>query len=127
MRIPPHAVVLVLTLSALAACQREQAGPSASGDGRPAGEAAKTLDDADATARYACDAGATVVVLRDGNARAVLPGGERYDLSRVAGSEPAVYAGSSLYFTLGADSAHLSQQDGSRELACRLRGDGATD
>ena len=122
MRVAAHAAVLVLALSIAAGCQREQAGPSSNAASRPAGQAATTDDDADATARYACDAGASVVVLRDGTARAALPSGERYDLARVAGSEPAVYAGSSLYFTLGADAAHLSQQDGSRELACRLRG-----
>ncbi|HVI58213.1 MAG TPA: hypothetical protein VM619_04990 [Luteimonas sp.] len=120
MRIPFHAIVLALALSTLAGCQREGPGSPAGDDARPAAQVAATDDDA--TARYACDAGATVVVLRDGNARAALPGGERYDLSRVAGSEPAVYAGSSLYFTLGTGSAHLSQQDGSRELACKLRG-----
>lgn len=67
---------------------------------------------------YDCQAETSVAVLVDGTARVTLPGGERHELARVAGSDPAVYAGDSLYFTVGADAAYLSQQDGTRELAC---------
>lgn len=67
--------------------------------------------------RFDCQADTAVVVLND-TARVSLPGGERYTLQKIADSDPEVYIGDSLYFTLGADAAHLSQQDGMRELAC---------
>lgn len=67
--------------------------------------------------RFDCQADTAVVVL-DGTARVTLPGGERHTLQKIADSDPEVYIGDSLYFTLGADAAHLSQQDGMRELAC---------
>src|SRR5690606_15542446 len=61
--------------------------------------------------RFDCQADTAVVVLND-TARVSLPGGERYTLQKIADSDPEVYIGDSLYFTLGADAAHLSQQDG---------------
>ena len=67
--------------------------------------------------RFDCQGDTDVVVLY-GTARVTLPGGESYALQKVADSDPEVYVGDSLYFTLGADAAHLSQQDGMRELAC---------
>jgi len=79
--------------------------------------------------RFDCQADTTVAVLDNGDARVSLPGGERHVLSPVAGSEPQVYTGDSLYFTIGtsvddagARTAHLSQQDGMRELACNAAG-----
>src|SRR3546814_9553218 len=63
--------------------------------------------------RFDCQADTAVVVL-DGTARVTLPGGELHALQKVAESDPEVYVGDSLYFTLGADAAHLSQQDGMR-------------
>src|SRR3546814_305783 len=71
--------------------------------------------------RFDCQADTAVVVL-DGTARVTLPGGELHALQKVAESDPEVYVGDSLYFTLGADAAHLSQQDGMRELACSEKG-----
>lgn len=68
--------------------------------------------------RYTCQADTGVVLLDNGTARVSLPGGERHTLTSVADSEPQVYTGDSLYFTLQGKSAHLSQQDGARELAC---------
>ncbi|MDN5782693.1 MAG: hypothetical protein L0H23_11870, partial [Luteimonas sp.] len=79
---------------------------------------ASVEDDGNVATRYTCQADTEVVLLEHGAARVSLPGGERHSLERVAGSDPQVYAGDSLYFTLGADSAHLSQEDGARELAC---------
>ncbi len=67
--------------------------------------------------RFDCQAD-TGIVLLDGTAQVTLPGGESYALQKVADSDPQVYVGDSLYFTLDADAAHLSQQDGTRELAC---------
>jgi hypothetical protein len=122
MRIPRSMVLALAAACCLAACQREDAGPTPSpapaASAPPATATVSAEDAADATARYDCQAGAIVLLLRDGRARALLPGGERYDLSRVAASDPPVYAGSALYFTVDARAAHLSQQDGSRELAC---------
>ena len=70
------------------------------------------------TRRFSCQAGTGVELLDDGTVRVSLPGGERHALTRVAGSEPQVYTGDSLYFTVQEGAAHLSQQDGTRELAC---------
>lgn len=78
------------------------------------------IRDGDAVARYACQGDTEVVLLDKGVARVSLPGGERHTLERVANSDPKVYAGDSLYLTLGTGTAHLSQQDGTRELACTL-------
>src|SRR3546814_19026871 len=71
--------------------------------------------------RFDCQADTAVVVL-DGTARVTLPGGELHALQKVAESDPEVYVGDSLYFTLGAAAAHLSQPDGRRELACSETG-----
>ncbi|MGN7726088.1 hypothetical protein ACTJIL_09760 [Luteimonas sp. 22616] len=89
-----------------AAPAKAEAAPAAAGE------------DDNVTARYACQADTGVVVLDNRSARVSLPGGERHTLQHVADSDPQVYAGDSLYFTIQADSAHLSQQDGARELAC---------
>ena len=90
--------------------------PPAAAETTPAKTATPAPVDPDAR-RFDCQAGTDVVVL-DGTARVTLPGGESYALQKVADSDPEVYVGDSLYFTLGADAAHLSQQDGMRELAC---------
>ncbi len=74
------------------------------------------------TRRYSCQADTAVELLDDGTARVSLPGGERHTLTRVADSVPQVYTGDSLYFTIREDAAHLSQQDGARELACSRAG-----
>ena len=94
----------------------------------PAAPAA-TAPDGDVVHRFDCQAGTTVALLENGDARVSLPGGERYVLSPVAGSEPRVYTGDSLYFTIaaartdaGTRTAYLSQQDGMRELACNEAG-----
>ena len=92
------------------------AAPPAAADTTPAKTATPAPMDPDAR-RFDCQGDTDVVVL-DGTARVTLPGGESYALQKVADSDPEVYVGDSLYFTLGADAAHLSQQDGMRELAC---------
>jgi hypothetical protein len=112
------AITPVLLLACLTGCGDRSATPAdAAGAGATSGPSASGEDD-NATARYACQADTAVVVLDDGTARVSLPGGERHTLERVADSSPQVYAGDSLYFTINADEAHLSQQDGARELAC---------
>jgi guanyl-specific ribonuclease Sa len=118
------AITPVLLLACLAGCGDRSAVTTDTGTDTAAAPAkaeaapAAAGEDDNATARYACQADTAVVVLDDGTARVSLPGGERHTLERVADSDPQVYAGDSLYFTIQADSAHLSQQDGARELAC---------
>ena len=90
--------------------------PPAAAEASAAKTATPTPVDPDAR-RFDCQADTAIVVLH-GTARVTLPGGESHALQRVADSDPEVYIGDSLYFTLGADAAHLSQQDGMRELAC---------
>ena len=117
-------------LFALAATVLVCAAAAGCGD-RPAATAAQTPEpvatapspadastDEHVTRRFSCQAGTGVELLDDGTVRVSLPGGERHALTRVAGSEPQVYTGDSLYFTIQEGAAHLSQQDGARELAC---------
>lgn len=111
------AITPALLLACLAGCGDRSAMPTDAGAGVETTPPASGEED-NLTARYGCQAETTVVVLDDGTARVSLPGGERHTLERVADSNPQVYAGDSLYFTVGADAAHLSQQDGARELAC---------
>jgi len=104
-------------------------GPDAAAtDAAPADATASTDDDEGVQHRFDCQAGTRVAVLANGDARVSLPGGQQHFLSPVAGSDPQVYTGDTLYFTVqavpadagtaGARIAHLSQQDGARELAC---------
>jgi hypothetical protein len=115
----------VLLLACLAGCGDHSAATETETDpdAARAGTATETApaaagEDDNVAARYACQADTDVVVLDDGSARVSLPGGERHTLNRIADSDPPVYAGDSLFFTIQADAAHLSQQDGARELAC---------
>lgn len=98
------------------AATADSAAPPAATEPAPAQATTPAPLDPDAR-RFDCQADTAVVVL-DGTARVTLPGGERHTLQKIADSDPEVYIGDSLYFTLGADAAHLSQQDGMRELAC---------
>jgi hypothetical protein len=112
-----------LLLACLAGCGDHSAATETDSDAARAGTATETApaaagEDDNVAARYACQADTDVVVLDDGSARVSLPGGERHTLNRIADSDPPVYAGDSLFFTIQADAAHLSQQDGARELAC---------
>lgn len=76
--------------------------------------------DADALARYDCSAGVSVVLLKHDKARATIPGQPTVDLAKIADSTPTVYTGANLYFRIGDEVAHLSQEDGT-ELACHLQ------
>lgn len=125
MRIPRAIPFLILlAASSITGCSTRQddaatnaVAPAATEDPSPAQAAAN--QDADVTARYTCEAGTSVAMLRDGHARVSLPDGSSVDLARIAGSQPAVFTGSSLYFTIGDRGAHLSQQDETNELACK--------
>ena len=97
----------------------QQATAATTGKARPSNSAKD--EGADVAMHYTCEAGTGVALLRDGNARVSLPDGSRVDLERIVGSKPTVFTGSSLYFTTGDHGAHLSQQDGSNELACKLQ------
>ena len=70
------------------------------------------------TMRYACQ-GETKVEILGERARALLPDGSVVDMTKVAGSLPPTFAGGSLYFAIGSSDAHLSQEDGTNELACQ--------
>ena len=115
--------LILLVSSCIAGCDTRQddaatnaVAPAAAED--PSSAQATANPDADVTARYTCEAGTNVAMLRDGHARVSLPDGSSVDLARIAGSQPAVFTGSSLYFTIGDRGAHLSQQDETNELAC---------
>src|SRR5690606_32333800 len=108
------AIAAAFLLSCIAGCGERPATDTTGSTEAPAPPAPVDPD----ALRYDCQADTSVAVLADGTARVTLPGGERHELARVADSDPEVYTGDSLYFTVGADAAHLSQQDGTRELAC---------
>lgn len=71
-----------------------------------------------AAARYACDAGTTLTRKDDGSFHAEIPGNPPVRLTRIAGSEPPVYTGASLYLRIGDGDAILSQGDRADELHC---------
>lgn len=68
---------------------------------------------------YACDAGTRLSRNEDGSFRAEIPRNAPIRLARIAGSEPPVFTGSSLYLRIesGGD-AILSQGDRTNELRC---------
>jgi hypothetical protein len=106
----------------LAGCNRDDAGrtpeatPAAASTPAPAAES----NDPAVTMRYACEGDTGVEILGD-SARAVLPDGSVVNLTKVAGSMPPTFAGGSLYFAIGSSDAHLSQEDGTNELACQAQ------
>ena len=106
----------------LAGCNRTDTGrapeatPAAASTPAPAAES----NDPAVTMRYACDGDTKVEILGD-SARAVLPDSRVVKLTKVAGSMPPTFAGGSLYFAIGSSDAHLSQEDGGNELACRAQ------
>ena len=105
----------------LAGCNRNDAGrpPEATPAASTPAPAAESKDPA-ITMRYACDGDTKVEILGD-SARAVLPDGRVVNLTKVADSMPPTFAGDSLYFAIGSNDAHLSQEDGSNELACQAQ------
>jgi hypothetical protein len=72
-------------------------------------------------ARYACDAGTTLTRNDDGSYRAEVPGNPAVRMGRIAGSEPPVYTGASLYLRIGDGDAVLTQGDRANELHCTAR------
>lgn len=118
MRIP--SAIVLIALAAGCTADRDDAANAGTIDmPAAAAPAAPPADeDPNVVMRYACDADTVVVVLRNGSARVSLPEGRDVDLSRIAGSQPPIFAGSSLYFTVGDEQAHLSQGDETNELVC---------
>ena len=106
----------------LAGCNRNDTGsaPEATPSAASAPATNAENNDPAVTMRYACDGDTKVEILGD-NARAVLPDSRVVSLTKVAGSMPPTFAGGSLYFAIGSNDAHLSQEDGSNELACRAQ------
>lgn len=80
--------------------------------------ATPATSDAAIAARYACDAGAILTLNADGSFRAEVPGNPPVRLGRIAGSEPPVFTGASLYLRIGDGDAVLSQGDRANELHC---------
>lgn len=121
MRTLPPAITFTMLL--LAACSPGPGGGAAvqapTGDKPSAatGHASAAMP-ADVATRYACDPDTVVDVLEDGRARVTLLDGRKIELGRITGSDPPVYRGDNLFFTVGQDKGHLSQESG-RELACR--------
>ena len=105
----------------LAGCNRNDAGrpPEATPAASTPAAAAESNDPA-VTMRYACEGDTKVEILGD-SARAVLPDNRVVSLTKVAGSMPPTFAGDSLYFAIGSNDAHLSQEDGTNELACQAQ------
>jgi hypothetical protein len=68
--------------------------------------------------RYACDPETTVTRNADGSYRVDLPRSPPIRLTRIAGSNPPVYTGASLYLRIERDGAILSQGDRTNELRC---------
>ena len=106
----------------LAGCNRNDAGRTPEAAPKPASAPAPAAESNDpaVTMRYACDGDTKVEILGD-NARAVLADGRVVSLAKVAGSMPPTFAGGSLYFAIGSSDAHLSQEDGTNELACQAQ------
>ena len=122
MRALPFAVLPILpVVLLLAGCNRNDAGrpPEATPAASAPAPAAESNDPA-ITMRYACEGDTKVEILGD-SARALLPDGRVVGLTKVAGSMPPTFAGDSLYFAIGSNDAHLSQEDGTNELACQAQ------
>lgn len=69
--------------------------------------------------RYVCEANTTLIRKDDGSFRAEVPGNPPVRLARIAGSDPVVFTGSSLYLRIEPDgTAILSQGDRTNELRC---------
>jgi hypothetical protein len=114
--------IIPVALLLAAGCNRNDTGrapettPAATSTPAPATES----NDPAVTMRYACDGDTKVEILGD-SARAVLPDSRVVNLTKVAGSMPPTFAGGTLYFAIGSSDAHLSQEDGTNELACRAQ------
>ena len=123
MRALHFAVLPVIPVALLlVGCNRKDTGSAPEATPSAASAPATTAENNDpaVTMRYACDGDTKVEILGD-NARAVLPDSRVVSLTKVAGSMPPTFAGGSLYFAIGSNDAHLSQEDGSNELACRAQ------
>ncbi len=119
----PHVVTLILLAAiGMSGCNPRDDSTGSDSDTAAAGKAvpsASTTSDADVSMRYSCQAHTKVAITNDGRARVSLPDGRVVDLDKVVGSTPADFTGSSLYLTIGAHDASLSQDDGNNELACK--------
>jgi hypothetical protein len=102
----------------LAGCNRHDAGqaPETTPAAAPSAPRSESNDPA-ITMRYACQGDTRIEILGE-RARALLPDGRVVDMVKVAGSMPPTFTGDSLYFAIGSNDAHLSQEDGGNELAC---------
>ncbi|NZA28295.1 hypothetical protein H0E84_18120 [Luteimonas sp. SJ-92] len=110
-------IVLVLAL-VLAACQRQAAQEEAAAS-PAAPPAAAAADDEVVQARYQCDDGNRVEIIRDGRvARVNMSDGRMVRLGAISGSAPPTWADVGLRLVVDGDYVELSQEDGGRSLRC---------
>lgn len=123
----PFRITLLAGLCAVACAACQPAGDDAAADAEAAIDAVAPGDtplagasgsDAAITMRYRCDPDTEVTVFADDSARVALPDGQQVRLSRIAGSAPPVFAGDTLFFSIGDTGARLSQGDEANELTC---------
>src|SRR5690606_7296883 len=97
------ALAMAILLACIAGCgDRTPPSPTTDTSTDSPADAARPANDEGIVRRFDCQADTTVAVLDSGDARVSLPGGQRHVLSPVAGSDPQVYAGDTLYFTIDA-------------------------
>lgn len=120
MRILSPLLSALLPALLLAGCKAEHNTPAPVAQTPTTPAPAKSIapPTADVVTRFACDPDTVVDILKDGRAQVSLPDGLQVGLGKIANSDPPVYTGANLYFTISGNQAHLSQDNG-RELACK--------
>ena len=119
MRILLPLLSALLSTLLLAGCNADHTpAPTAQAPATPAPAKEIAPPAADVITRFACDPDTVVDILTDDRAQVSLPDGQQVGLGKVANSDPPVYTGANLFFTISGDQAHLSQDSG-RDLACK--------
>lgn len=116
----------ILCTALLAACGPSSPPATAPANETPPPPAAPAEDSEPVTARYACQGGNRVDLIREGRvARLSLSDGRMVRLGEVAGSRPRTWMDVGLRFVVGDDYVELGQLDGARTLACEPAQDDA--
>ncbi|MEZ0472344.1 hypothetical protein [Luteimonas salinilitoris] len=118
---------LAFGLSLLATSCRQQVDEApAAADAAPEPEPATVAAVADEAidARYRCDGGNRVDLVRDGHsARVSMSDGRVVNLGAITGSKPSTWSDVGLRFVVDGDYAALSQDDTGRTLRCERAGE----